>query len=365
MAFYHGLKNYDVPEAWQSDSDWVAERLLTLRSFLYDEIRRDRAPNSLIIGSWNLVAFDGGLPRLDESYHYIAEIIDHFDICAIQEIKSDLKPLKRLVGLLGPNWDFFVGDVSRGDSGNSERMAFVFNKNRVFFRNLIGELVLSREELIDGQPLARSPYLASFQAGWFRFTLCSAHITFGAQDRRAREIEAIGKVLVSEAKKDDQVYVLLGDLNTETGEDIVEAALANTKMQKPDFGPTNLNGKNAFDHIAFTTKGSKNTLKTKMLRSGSFDWRYALYGALYDVHPPKPLPADAHPAARLRSDAEYHAHYAPIFAAQRIRHKEKPYKDFAKSYRTFTRNEMSDHLPVWVELQVDYSNEYLERFLDD
>ena len=85
-------------------------------------------------------------------------------------------------------------------------------------------------------------------------------------------------------------------------------------------------------------------------------------GARYDVHPPKSLPADAHPAASLKTDAEYHAHYEPILRAQKIFHKEEPYKNFAKRYRTFARNEMSDHLPVWVELEVDYTNEYLARF---
>ncbi|MGB5417993.1 endonuclease/exonuclease/phosphatase family protein, partial [Algibacter sp.] len=188
MAFYHDLKNYKTkPDPDYPDKEkWIASRLLTLRHDLNHTIKKDRQPNSLIIGSWNIRAFDDGVLRLDESYHYIAEIIDHFDICSIQEIKNDLDPLRRLVKLLGPNWDFFVSDVSIHKGGNNERMAFVYNTSRVFFRNLIGEIVLPKKDLIAGNQVARSPFFASFQAGWFKFSLCSAHIIYGTDlDMRA------------------------------------------------------------------------------------------------------------------------------------------------------------------------------------
>ncbi|MCX7553071.1 hypothetical protein OS175_04210 [Marinicella sp. S1101] len=128
MAFYHTLKSYEKNKEQEVDypnkQSWVARRLLTLRHDLYHQIEKDRQPNSLIIGSWNIKAFDDGMPRLDESYHYIAEIIDHFDICALQEVKSDLEPLKKLMRFLGPNWDYFVNDVSTHKGGNKERSAF-------------------------------------------------------------------------------------------------------------------------------------------------------------------------------------------------------------------------------------------------
>ena len=151
MPFYVDLNTYKkYPDPNYPDKHkWIAERLLALRYELEMQILKDRRPNSLIGGSWNIRAFDGGRSRLDESYHYIAEIIDHFDICAVQEIKPDLGPLKRLMGLLGDNWDYFVTDVTAGDAGNDERMAFLYNRNKVTFRNLIGEIVLPREALIE------------------------------------------------------------------------------------------------------------------------------------------------------------------------------------------------------------------------
>ncbi len=159
MAFYHNLKNYEAQRAKS-----IAQRLLILRKELSVSPGAKRAPGSLVVGSWNIRAFDGGRPRRDESFHYIAEIIDKLDICALQEIKKDLNPLRRLVKLLGPNWSYFVTDVTAGDAGNTERIAFLYNTNRVFFRNLIGELVLPPADLINGRQIARTPFFASFQA---------------------------------------------------------------------------------------------------------------------------------------------------------------------------------------------------------
>ena len=156
MPRYIDLKNYgraipdkDDPtkEPYPGKDKWIAERLLALRHDLRQKITDKRRADSLIVASWNLVAFDGGRPRLDESFHYLAEIISCFDICALQEIKPDLGPLKRLIWLLGPNWDYFVTDAGHHEGANSERMAFVYNTDKVFFRKLVGEIVFPRSAL--------------------------------------------------------------------------------------------------------------------------------------------------------------------------------------------------------------------------
>ncbi len=319
MAFYHSIKRYQ-----RSDRKWIAKRLLDLRVDLANQIGSKRTPGSLIIGSWNIRAFDGGRPRRDESFHYIAEIIDQFDICAIQEIKPDLKPLERLIGLLGPNWGYFVTDVSDGSSGNSERLAFLYNRNRVFFRNLVGELV------IEGEPIARTPYFAAFQCGWFKFILCSAHITFGSNSERVREISAISKVLKKRSKSEKQVYIFLGDMNIETPESDTMKALLDNGMSVPLFGRTNLGKKEMhYDQIAFTLEG----IETDIFRHGTLDWRNTVY---------------------KETDRDY---YEPIAIEQRG----KPYADWHKQYEKWTTFEMSDHLPIWIELKVDYSDHYLTK----
>jgi len=365
MAFYHALKKYKKqPDPnYPKKASWIASRLLTLRHDLFHVIKKERQPNSLIIGSWNIRAFDNGVLRMDESYHYIAEIIDHFDICAIQEVKKDLGPLRRLVKLIGPNWDFFVSDVSIHKGGNNERMAFVFNKNRVRFRNLIGEIVLPKETLIDGEQVARSPFFASFQAGWFKFSLCSAHIIYGNDLKmRAAEIKSVADILVKRAKTEDQVHIFLGDMNIEKKDDEVMQALKDSKLTAPDFGPTNMGSNRWFDQMAFTTKG-KSGNKTRLLRHGTFDWRHSVFGP----HPSQDAPAltaEDLAAGKYRPTAkETLNHYEQKVINIRKNHGKAPYANWPKSYKNWTTYEMSDHLPIWMELEIDYSDDYLRRFL--
>lgn len=363
MAFYHQLKNYKDDQDYPNKQKWISSRLLTLRHDLYQTIQKDRQPNSLIIGSWNIRAFDDGVPRMDESYHYIAEIIDHFDICAIQEVKTDLAPLRRLLKLLGPNWEFFVSDVSTHKGGNNERMAFVYNTNRVFFRNIIGEIVISKEDLISGEQVARSPFFASFQAGWFKFSLCSSHIIYGDDlQLRALEIRVIANTLVKRAKSEDQVHIFLGDMNIEKEDDEVMQALKNSKLTVPDFGPTNMNGDKWFDQMAFTAKG-KAERKTRLLRHGKFDWRHAVFGPHPTEEAPKLSKIDKKNGKNRFSAEELLKHYEKIVEKIRKAYGKEPYKNWSKSYKKWTTFEMSDHLPIWMELEIDYSDKYLSRYL--
>ena len=367
MPFYHDLKSY--PYAHDSShydgmADWIARRLLTLRHDLDWQITSRRQPNSLIVGTWNIRAFDGGLPRLAESFHYIAEIIAAFDICAVQEVRDDLGPLKRLKGLLGPNWEYFVTDTSSHEGGNHERMAFLYNTDKVFFRNLIGEIVVRSDALPNGHQIARSPYFAAFQAGWFRFTLCSAHIVFGDEDEaglklRAEEIRIITETLKKKARKEDQVYIFLGDMNIASKEGPVMTALKESGLEVPAFEETNLGGTKFYDQIAYTVRG-KSSRKTRLIRQGVFDWRRAVFGPMSPA--PAGAPDDPGNVERL-DDAAQQAHYAPVVTRHRTRHGKPPYEDFARSYNRWMSDEMSDHLPIWIELKTDYSNQYLERFL--
>jgi endonuclease/exonuclease/phosphatase family metal-dependent hydrolase len=333
MAYYKNLKGYEPEKA-----AWISERLINLRETIRASDLGRRNHNNLVIGSWNIRAFDDGKPRRDESYHYIAEIIDHFDICAVQEIKRDLAPLRRLLKLLGPNWDYFVTDVTEGNKGNKERQAFLYNKQKVFFRNLVGEIVLGRDALIDGEQIARTPYFASFQAGWFRFTLCSVHILFGKDKTlRKREISAIAERLVERSKDEGEVYVLIGDMNIEKRNDEIFKALTDHNMTVPLFGATNLGGTKFYDQIAFTS----DEVRTNFVNSGTVDWRKDVFG---------------------KDDKD---HYETLIQAERVEEGKEPYGNWDTAYQNFFASfEMSDHLPIWIEIKTDYSDDYLGKFLN-
>lgn len=364
MPFYVDLNRYKkYPDPDYPDKHrWIAERLLALRYDLDMAIVKGRRPNSLIVGTWNIRAFDGGLPRLDESLHYIAEIIAAFDICALQELKPDLGPIRRLKQLLGPSWDYFLTDVCDHEGGNAERMAFFYNTDKVIFRNIIGEIVISSDTLATGRQIARSPFFAAFQAGWFRFTLCSSHIIYGDDHSlRAAEIKAITDALAKRAKVEDQVFIFLGDMNIESADGPIMAALRDSKMELAPVPPSNLGGDKPYDQIAYTVRG-RSTRKTRLLRSGAFDWRNAVFGPA--VGTDSNAPDDPEYVVR-KTDDENLEHYRSIAAAHRKLHGKDAHADFARTYKQWTTHEMSDHLPVWAELETDYSNEYLARFLGD
>ena len=125
----------------------------------------------------------------------------------MQEVNRDLGPLEKVLDILGPDWDYIATDTTEGRSGNGERMAFVFNRDRVRFRNIAGEIVLPDGQLVvgpagagadaapgKGLQFARSPFLVSFASGWFKFSLCTVHIYFGDDsgellERRIAEID--------------------------------------------------------------------------------------------------------------------------------------------------------------------------------
>ncbi|MFK7881599.1 endonuclease/exonuclease/phosphatase family protein [Roseobacter sp.] len=97
------------------------------------------------IGTWNIREFGntkyGGRDTYEPLY-YMAEIVSNFDIVAIQEVRGNMSEFLDLLEILGPAWDYLATDVTDGRAGNGERMVFAFNRNRVRFRNIAGELTL-------------------------------------------------------------------------------------------------------------------------------------------------------------------------------------------------------------------------------
>ena len=358
MAFYKDLKKpyrYPTGRDKPGQAGWVSDRLLRLRAMLNGDIQSRRDPKSLIIGSWNIRHFDGGRLRLPESYHYIAEIIDHFDICAVQEVK-DIDAVKRLMTLLGPSWDYFVNDSSGSGRGNHERMAFLYNKTKVRFRNLIGELGVAQDALPNNEQLARPPFFASFQAGWFRFTLCSAHIVFGedaGRPLREDEIRVVSDILAKRAKQNDEVHIFLGDMNIDDKNHAGYQVLIENGFDVPDIGPTSMGGDKYYDQIAFTGPSDV----SHQLNSGVIKWQEAVFTD-EEIEDYKEI-AQAIRRDRKSSESFWDFHSAIRRALEAGETIGKPYKNWAKEYSGWRTHEMSDHLPIWIELKTDYSNAYL------
>jgi endonuclease/exonuclease/phosphatase family metal-dependent hydrolase len=339
MPYYHQLKKLTKAERLRT-----TENLLKLRSQLERDIPQKTATDTLLLATWNIREF--GDNRRKESLYYIAEIISRFDLVAVQEVSSNLQGLKDLVSLLNLNWDYFVTDSTDGSAGGGERMAFLYDKSKISFLKIAGEIVLPKEKLIDGQlQFARTPYCIAFQAGWFKFVLTTVHIYYGStsstdKKKREKEIDTLTSILSKRAKKEDASYILLGDFNIPSVEDDMMKALEKYDFVVPAAikeHPSDLGGTSHYDQIAFNLKLDDKMIvfSEKEQKAGAFHFEETVYTA---------------------NDLETYRQYFLDKIANKTEKEVEKY--YLSSWRTF---QMSDHLPLWVELKIDFSNQYLER----
>ena len=279
---------------------------------------------------------------------YIAEILSRFDLIAIQEVKEEMKGLNKVMSILGKDWTFIATDVSeKKDGGNGERIAFLYDKRKVSFKNIAGEIVLPSDKLIEGKQFARTPFCVSFQAGWFKFNLTTVHIYYGDGDgvdpRRLAEISSIGKFLAGRAVDEKTSYIILGDFNIPDVDGEYMKALENTGFTIPKpikAHPTNL-GKEVkhYDQIAFNLQLEEDieVLNEEKMKSGAFNYTKSIY-----------------------NDADYEE-YINVMPAKKGGEKRtgKAAKDYFHQY--YRINQMSDHMPLWVELKVDFSDQYIQK----
>jgi len=318
----------------------VIEKLIALRSQLDRDIPEKTARNSLLLATWNIREF--GDNRRTESLYYIAEIISRFDLVAVQEVAANKKGLEKVVSFLGKNWSYIATDSTEGSAGGQECMAFLFDTNKVSFKNLAGEIVLPDNKLINGLQFARTPFCVSFQAAWFKFNLATVHIYYGdskkINEQRLGEIQALAKFLTKRAKKEQFNYVVLGDFNIPDVECDYMKALEKNGFHIPNAikeHPTDLGSTYHYDQIAFNLQmtDTMRIFDEKKQKSGAFNFTESVY---------------------TDEDLSVYKPYFPQDKADLTGEKLKSY--YLKTFRTF---QMSDHLPLWVELKVDFSAQYL------
>lgn len=359
MPFYKRIRENSVA------GKRTLERLLDLRAGLGAKVPQRTLHQNLLLATWNIRDFDKPAygKRVDEAHYYIAEIISHFDLVALQEIYRDLDGLDRVMEILGSHWDRIFTDASEGKQGNDERLAFVFDTRKVVFGGMAGEMVLPDIKDEDGiskpiSQLARTPFVVGFRSGWSRFLLATVHIIWkGDQvnpEQRVREIREVAQFFKMRTMDETawaRNLILLGDFNIFGTTDLTFQQLIDAGFEIPDElleFRSNAKKTRHYDQIAFRVRpGSLD----KTGKAGVFDF--------YDFV--------------FRDSIDDRDIYAP-FMRKTIRHaneakppsqKSKDYDqrtDRGKSlyYRTYWRtHQMSDHLPMWVELRIDYSDEYL------
>ncbi|MBB3230188.1 endonuclease/exonuclease/phosphatase family protein [Halomonas stenophila] len=189
--------------------------------------------DNFIVGTWNIRdfgdLFDDWTENPDSPKRnlrglaIIAEIVRHFDVVALQEVKRQTTALRVLQErFLGPHWNLMLTDVTAGDKGRQERQAYLFDSRRISPSGLAGEIVLP--PTADGDPqeqFDRTPYLVGFQAGGEHFALLSAHIRYGEEPaERLPELRRLAHFVAREirdrAREDgaeEANLIVLGDFN--------------------------------------------------------------------------------------------------------------------------------------------------------
>jgi endonuclease/exonuclease/phosphatase family metal-dependent hydrolase len=285
----------------------VVADLARLRSALDEDLPAKALDRNLLIATWNVRAFgdltekwessEDDTPKRDlHSLLSIAEIVSRFDVVALQEARENLKALRHLLKVLGPNWGLNLTDVTEGAPGNGERMAFLFDTRRVVPSGLACEIVVPEERLgaigtdaLDRQ-FARTPYAVSFRSGAKTFVLVTLHVLYGEdEEERLPELRAIAEWLAGWARDIngwDHNLIALGDFNIDRRGDALHDAFVSTGLDIPQdlqevprtifADPDKPHLDKFYDQIAwFSGRNGLPALSLRYSRGGFFDFTKA------------------------------------------------------------------------------------------
>ncbi len=285
----------------------VQKELNILKVELDKVIPAKKLDHNIIVGSWNIRAFgdltekwtvtEKDKPKRNlHALLLIGEIISRFDVVALQEVKGNIKCLRHLMKLLGPNWGLILTDVTKGSAGNGERMAYLYDTRKVKLSGLACELVVPTDkrgisaDAFDKQ-FARTPYAVGFQSCNHTFILITLHVIFGhgkkGVEKRKEELKAIARWLSDWAKDInawDHNLIVLGDFNIDRKGDPLYDAFTSTGLHTPeelDLVPRTLSSKpdkpdtnKFYDQIAwFNGSGGVPVLSMKYSNAGGFDFK--------------------------------------------------------------------------------------------
>lgn len=352
----HAKKDYALvfPEMTVPEKKRTLENLLVLREGLDEKIAAKKTDRNLLIASWNIKEFGHTSQRLPEAFFYIAEIVARFDLVVVQELKRGLEDLYKLMELLGDDWSYLINDITEGDSGNSERGAYLYNNKRVQFAGLAGEIVLW-DELTAGasiRQLKRTPYLTGFRAGWKTFSLINFHLHPGdGEDDIAYRKEEVTLLLKALAVKTaagtlwNKNIIAAGDFNFYRGADKDDPTLA------------------TIADAGFHEVESLRDVDTNASGTEVYDRLFLNNNEYFKVA--------VNPAGKENGGV------LPIFDYVYRDGQEHTYRDFMKQQYTgsqdldapgklaryykhpWRKNQLSDHFPIWFELIIDSADDFL------
>jgi endonuclease/exonuclease/phosphatase family metal-dependent hydrolase len=259
-----------------------------------------RKDDRVLIATWNIANL-GVQHRREEDYQILAEIISWFDVVAVQEVHSNLEGLLGIADHLPTRYRWLYSDAG----GNDERLTFVFDGDKLELSDEIGEVAPSPNDYktitlptVAGafNGFDRTPYLGTFAAGTFMFSLVTAHLFFGGEtpadmDRRSLEAAAVAWWT---NKRHQNKYaptkdvVALGDFNLPKTDpsDPIYQALTRKGLRPPEHSTligSNLNSDMHYDQIMFFPGDTKEKFTGA---SGVVDFDGAVFRNLWAAKTP-------------------------------------------------------------------------------
>ena len=302
---------------------------------LRKRIKEAKIPSSKLdetinIATWNIRHW-GQKKRKKCSLHYIAEIISQFDLVSVIELRRNVSELKYVLDLLGKYWDVVFSDYITDAGGNKERIAYIFDTRAVQFTGMAAETDGPRKKNKKTKVYEpkfswwRKPYMASFKAGSFDFVAISAHIQWGTVKGREKELQELAKWVQSFQKDEyrvDRDVILMGDFNITSFKSKLYKAISEYGFEAP-----------------------KALIKSKLGSNLAANKRYDQI-----LH---------HPG----QTGSVFTDKGGVVDFYKKNHKSLlPYKSLSKDDFTY---ELSDHLPLWVHLNIDTADEELDQLLSE
>ena len=312
----------------------IAEGLLRLKQRIaVANIPSSRIDETLNLATWNIRDF-GKTPRTDAAIHYIAEILGQFDLVSIVELRADLGDLKRVMAILGSDWRVVYSGVVPDPGGNGERSAYLYDRRAVVFNGLAAVAIPPRRkigsEYLPDQMWWRLPYLAAFRSGNFDFIMISVHIRWGGTiaERRA-ELALLAQWIETFRESEqgiDRDVIVVGDFNIPHCDHPLFKAVSEYGLQCPKA----LLGEDLGSNLA------KNKRYDQILQhpSAIYPNSFADQGGVLDFHIDE-------------------AHIAELFPAE---------NDLPMTLLRYT-HQMSDHLPLWIQIRTDNDAAQLEQLI--
>lgn len=315
----------------------VAAGLLALKKRIdAAKIPSSKLDETINVAVWNIREF-GKKRRKPAALHYIAEILGQFDLIALVELRDNLEDFGSVCQFLGPSWDLVYSDWMSDDGGNRERTGFLFDRRAVTFNGLAAEVDAPRgkagTEYLATQSFWRAPYMCSFRSGNFDFIAIATHARWG-DSIAGREAE-LGMLAdwIDERQKDKSVedhdLIVMGDFNTPKLDDKLFKALTRRGLQVPDSlmklksGDVTVSGSNL----------NKDARYDQILHLPTAKKRFTNFGGTLDFHVSDAGIKELFPGAGMT--------------------------------RTQFTYQLSDHLPVWVQIKTDIDGERLTQIVQN